>query len=979
MDDTKNRQPLRYSEMNFGSFSNEGGTRAHGRFLGRGPWLVDACSRGWEGAGYELDGNQEQLEGGVGTPRGARRRIAGIGYVLRVVPLGDTLFPWKVPPPVIAESNNTPLPVFPPPDDAVAPAARGFALPPRPTPGLRIDAACSLALHAVVAAGLVWMLSGMVATPLKPIALAPAEEPAATLPDPEDFAKELAPETAPVPQTAGAMATALVSAETRSSIATAIPQDAPEAIKTALGAAVERAVTHAVEMNGEAPRDAAARQALEVAAVKEIVAQLRAEVQGDFVAAASVLPGRVLDATVRSLEGKSAETLGANLRDGILAAGRELQPENPEAAEAVAGMLAGWNPTKEHFEKNAPAATAKVLDAKLPGFVAEKSAELAKAKAIEVGLAPEMADAIGKATGERATTAFPALRAKRGFDAARSFRAANELAKNKAKHTTDAAAVAAKAAALRERNLAAIGEILPGLADAAMADAKPDSGLDIKGDLKAKMKALRMIETHLETLASGRGQAGKGSIGSSLAALLAGAGGGAGAASDDALNFKVVAAENKGQRDSGLFNEKAYAQLLARLGGREPGAGSTPDLQRVAGDGAHSAAPVAASVAPASLIVAPRETAEVAPLAETTPAKLAAPPFPSVAFTAAPYAATAPVVDGDLADWPLTGPRDEARTLADNTRLASGPDVFFQWRAEGLYFAYRLADAGGIQQSSGKPYHGDCFELFIDTLNSRAKHSRDSNCAHQYYFMPFGFAGDATRTFERAGGKAAMPAGQTLAALNVSRAVSFSAARKEDGGYTVEGFLSIEAMRQRLAPGTYLGMDLSVSPDFEFPNQIQWATAKSLGNWERPASWGDLLLLGTGARLSFREINVGGAARTVGALNETLLAEVADADMNLDRTQAETVAVRFARPGESQAQVLLLTETGPDTGVFRAPVRLVGADEPARAGLLPARGGDRFEMTYIDAVNATGERNQPRATTLDVGWPVMRAAQLSAK
>ena len=236
--------------------------------------------------------------------------------------------------------------------------------------------------------------------------------------------------------------------------------------------------------------------------------------------------------------------------------------------------------------------------------------------------------------------------------------------------------------------------------------------------------------------------------------------------------------------------------------------------------------------------------------------------------------------------------------------------------------------------------------------------------------MPFGYGDDPTRTFHRIGSGVSVPTGMDLATLDRDRTISFSAAKQVEGGYTVEGFLSIEALKRRLAPGIYLGFDISISPDFDFLRQMQWATSKFFGSWHRPNTWGDLLLVGTTARLLFLRTN--GEVATAAAAGETLIVQVDDPDMNLDTGSRETVAVKVALADDSGAQVLLLKETGVDTGVFQGPCALIGPGMEVSAGAVAVRGGQAVQLTYIDAVTGAGQRNHTVVKPLNIGWPVLR-------
>lgn len=841
---------------------------------------------------------------------------------------------------------------------------------------IRRDLLASLACHAVILGLLLW--AGLRAAPVAVEKMPDASEEAARLaagktdPAPEKSSgsgkenppvttKDAAPEPARTAEEAGK---ALIGVEAKKGVEMAVPADAPEAVKSELAAAIERALEESLKAMPAEKGAAPSATAIELAVAENVAAQLRREINEAFAdSAAKEFSRRAFDSALKNLEKSAAEVLGPKQRELLAAEGAAMAGGDPAQAPRRAADIAIND--KDAFQKTLEAEARRVLGEVAPALLGKAAAEIVQKKLDEKGV-PADAAAMAKLSAE-VGKGVAATAASRGFNAGAVWKPSSELIVPGTRKKKPDEALAAKLGEVAKKQEELIRATLPGLAAEAAKAAKWSDSLGVAKGTDAKIATLHRLETLAANLKAGRGGAAESGLASALATLLGGSGGG----NDSALNYDSSGRWSGSGRN---FKEDEYRKLLARLEGRPVNAGATADLQRVAGDPVNAASAAGGLLAPARIV----SLVPAAPSAvEETPTVIAPPPFPSATHTAARYATKRPVIDGDLSDWNLAGPRAEVRLLESNTHLATGPDVFLQWRAEGLYFAYHLADSGGIQISTGAPYHGDMIELFVDTANSRAPRMRDSNTAHQYFFMPFGYKGDATHTFQRAGGKAEQPAGRDLAALNRGHTVSFCAAKQEPGGYSVEGFLSIEALRRRLAPGIYLGFDVSVSPDFEFKNQMQWAAAKSLGNWERPSTWGDLLLLGTGARLAFRD--AAGGERHVAVAGESLFIEVADADMNLDAGARETVAVRIAHAGGGGAQVLLLTETGPDTGIFQGPLLLQSVAGAARPGALTISGGDTVEMTYIDAVNAAGARNQPVTARIEIGWPVMQFGKHTAR
>jgi len=810
---------------------------------------------------------------------------------------------------------------------------------------------------------------------------------------------------------------ALVSTEVTQSVTFAIPETAPESVKAEVAAAIEKAVAEAMAkaaVNGGEPMTPAE---IELAATEAVANELRSDVSGDYAdAAAKDFPRRAFDNALGALEKAAAAEIGPKVRDLLRADGAAMAKANEDEKmkaefDAAAAKAAANAPPDPGLPPRDVANAGKVAAkaAADAAKVAEKAiaaADPGKATALlamhdkdpfQKSLDAEAKSAISKTAAsilaDNAATAVRELLAKenvsadesalstmreamikgvvenaagRGFDTGAVWKPSGALVlPSSRREDNPGEALTTKLSEVGGKQDALVKEAMPRLAAETAKNVKWNNHIPVSNETKGKITTIHRLETHIANIKSGRVGAAESSLAASLSSLLNG--GDSGQGTEQPADVSSYGSWNGLGGSGRRFKEDEYRKLIARLGGRPANAGAEADLQRVAGDPGQTVAAQAGAGAPERMVSLKDPVAEP-PAAAVTVEPVAPPPFPSVTHTAALYAVNRPAIDGDLSDWNLSAPRAEVRVLENNSKLVSGPDVFLQWRAEGLYFAYQLADMGGVQVSNGAPYYGDCVELFVDASNSRAPRMRESNTAHQYFFMPFGYKGDGSCTFQRAFRGAPQPTGKDIATLNRERNISFCTAKPEPGGYTVEGFISIEVMERRLAPGIYLGFDISVSPDLSIKNQMQWAAAKSLGNWDRPSTWGDLLLLGTSAKVGFRSAD--GSARKIAVAGESVLLEIADADMNLDTTVRETVAIRLA--GSAAPQVLLLTETGADTGVFQSSILFESSGGLSRAGTFPVSGGDTLTLTYIDAVNASGTRNKTVAAKLEIGWPVMR-------
>ncbi|MFZ1984658.1 MAG: DUF11 domain-containing protein, partial [Desulfatitalea sp.] len=94
------------------------------------------------------------------------------------------------------------------------------------------------------------------------------------------------------------------------------------------------------------------------------------------------------------------------------------------------------------------------------------------------------------------------------------------------------------------------------------------------------------------------------------------------------------------------------------------------------------------------------------------------------------------------------------------------------------------------------------------------------------------------------------------------------------------------------------------------------------------------------------------AAATLYHQGEPLFFRVADADQNIDPLVAETLWILVSSPDQGDSELLMLTETGPDTGLFTGCLQSFGLG-PAQAfnGLLDVAEGTRITAQYTDAVD----------------------------
>ncbi|PKN13136.1 MAG: hypothetical protein CVU69_03825 [Deltaproteobacteria bacterium HGW-Deltaproteobacteria-4] len=88
--------------------------------------------------------------------------------------------------------------------------------------------------------------------------------------------------------------------------------------------------------------------------------------------------------------------------------------------------------------------------------------------------------------------------------------------------------------------------------------------------------------------------------------------------------------------------------------------------------------------------------------------------------------------------------------------------------------------------------------------------------------------------------------------------------------------------------------------------------------------------------------------------NEPFFLRLSDLDQNLDPAVAESVIVTLTIPGTSESEILRLTETGPDTGIFTGYIQSTTTGTSTSGnGLLFVQQNTRVQGRYTDVVDGT--------------------------
>jgi len=122
----------------------------------------------------------------------------------------------------------------------------------------------------------------------------------------------------------------------------------------------------------------------------------------------------------------------------------------------------------------------------------------------------------------------------------------------------------------------------------------------------------------------------------------------------------------------------------------------------------------------------------------------------------------------------------------------------------------------------------------------------------------------------------------------------------------------------------------------------------------------------TTATVTFVEDAAGNGDDTVYQAGDTLYVRVADGDENINATTRQTVSARLTSPA-GDSEVVILTETGVNTGVFTGSLTTANAAVTSSDGTLQVQSGETITVTYIDAIDAGNHKNQQRSDTIGTG------------
>jgi len=351
------------------------------------------------------------------------------------------------------------------------------------------------------------------------------------------------------------------------------------------------------------------------------------------------------------------------------------------------------------------------------------------------------------------------------------------------------------------------------------------------------------------------------------------------------------------------------------------------------------------------------------------------PRFETLAFAVAEFQEQPLTVDGDVSDWGELSHPIPMRWRFSGAQLKDGIEVYMRWSPDALYFCYRVEGKTAICPNLASSWQGDCLEVWIDPENLRRTTMHESPYTQQFCFMPFGYNGTRSHTFIEVG-RGFRGFKQYENRLETEpdqgRALGKAVGRADGTGYTVEAVLSRRSLaRQTLKAGTYLAANFSVNLGYDRNVSQQWSLPKVMQTFDKPDTWGDVLLLGTDGKAHFVDADDPRRPPAPVVPGEALGVRVVDRDMNISDLSRDKVMAAVRVKNTRSSLYVILEETGPDSGVFLASFDTQPFPMPLKPSVLNVRNGDTLELVYRDKYTAYGEKTRLALSEFKMALPVL--------
>lgn len=489
---------------------------------------------------------------------------------------------------------------------------------------------------------------------------------------------------------------------------------------------------------------------------------------------------------------------------------------------------------------------------------------------------------------------------------------------------------------------------------------------DAMQELKSKLQMMNKAEAMAKQLREGRGELGELGEMMSMMEMMEMEGEGSGHGTRPSLPFS-----RPGPFKGGRFNARTYQKMLDMAKARQQPGAVYEDIQREADQLVSQASEFPKSRT--ALIIDPREEQdeEEREKADHTEGERSVPEpaFKPIKFGWASMVKEPVVLDGELSEWD-TKRKQYVNILQTSPEPTYLPDeqaapLYMMWDHKGYYIASvvpndKLDPVNNVKQF----WVGDSIEVWMDTTNKRAQLMTYREAA-QMWLWPYG----NTDKPEQIAGMGHGRLGKGRIFNKGDKGIQY-AVKPLSGAYQIEIFIPQTVLfGPKFEAGKYIGFQISLN-SVKGGTNLAWAL-RVHHSWERPDTWGDVLLLGSDADVEFVRDDAGDEVLDILVPGEALRVKVHDPDMNIDPRFKDQVVAQIVGSG-GVGSMLVLGETEADSGVFIGGIDTNSAYIGYQDGLLPVEPGKSVKVIYLDQRRDYGESNKKVEHEIPVSWPSLR-------
>ena len=200
--------------------------------------------------------------------------------------------------------------------------------------------------------------------------------------------------------------------------------------------------------------------------------------------------------------------------------------------------------------------------------------------------------------------------------------------------------------------------------------------------------------------------------------------------------------------------------------------------------------------------------------------------------------ASAPVLDGDLSEWPATAKLSDVRrdqTIGLDRRPVTAPNVYLGWTNAGIYLGMEVFDRHlETAQANGWWWTRDHVEFWIDTRPAGPEQTFYNADCQQFFFVPSvnqGQPDGAVGQWHREGDALTT---NLIPQPDVKESVKISPDR-----YTAEIFCPRQARLHGFDPAHHSAISFNIHiGEFQSAADFFWSSPKSTQTQLRPDTWG---------------------------------------------------------------------------------------------------------------------------------------------